>query len=57
MGDAQNENHLGNLPVLQPLPPRHSTNKKACSSQKQQQQPDLQTSLNNSFQLFAHKLC
>ena len=57
MGDAQNENHLGNLPVLQPLPPRHSTNKKACSSQKQQQQPDLQTSLKNSFQLFAHKLC
>ena len=27
--------------------------KKACPSQKQQEQPDLQTCLNNSFQLFA----
>ena len=29
---------------------------KACSSQKQQQQPDLRTCLNNSFQLFADTL-
>ena len=31
-------------------------NEKACSSQKQQEQPDLQTCLNNSFQYFADKL-
>ena len=29
------------------------SNEKACSNQKQKQQPDLQTCLNNSFQLFA----
>ena len=31
-------------------------NEKACYSQKQQEQPDLQTCLNNSFQLFADRL-
>ena len=50
MADAENETHLGNLPVLQPLPPTHFFNGKAYSSQKkQQQQHNLQTCLNNSF--------
>ena len=35
MADAENETHSGDLPVLQPLPPTHSVNEKACSSQKQ----------------------
>ena len=48
---AKNTNPSGNLPVLQPLPPADSVSEKACSSEKQQQQPDLQTCLNNSFQL------
>ena len=52
MVDAENERHSGKL-VLQPLPSTHFTNEKACSSQKQQQQRDLQTCLNNSFQLFS----
>ena len=56
MTDAENETHSGDSPVLQPLPPSHFINKKACSSQKQQEQPDLQTCLNNSFQLFADTL-
>ena len=56
MGDAEKEIHAGDLPVLQPLPPTHLVNKKACSSQNQQEQPDLQTCLNNSFQLFADTL-
>ena len=56
MADAENETHSGDLPVLQPLPPIHFVNEKACSSQKQQEQPDLQTCLNNSFQLFADTL-
>ena len=47
---AKNTNLSGNLPVLQPLPPAGSVSEKACSSEKQQQQPDLQTCLNNSFQ-------
>ena len=56
MADAENETHSGDLPVLQPLPPIHFVNEKACSSQKQQEQPDLQTCLNSSFQLFADTL-
>ena len=56
MTDAENETHSGDSPVLQPLPPSHFINKKACSSQKQQEQPDLQTCLNNSFQLFVDTL-
>ena len=56
MADAENETHSGDLPVLQPLPAIHFVNEKACSSQKQQEQPDLQTCLNNSFQLFADTL-
>ena len=53
MADTESETHSGELPVLQPLPPTHFVNEKTCSSQKQQEQPDLQTCLNNSFQLFA----
>ena len=53
MADAENKTHSGELPILQPLPPTHFVNEKACPSQKQQEQPDLQTCLNNSFQLFA----
>ena len=53
MADAENETHSGDLPVLQPLPPTHFVNEKACPSQKQQKQPELQTCLNNSFQLLA----
>ena len=56
MTDAENETHSDDLPVLQALPPTHFVNKKACSSQKQQGKPDLQTFLNNSFQLFADLL-
>ena len=56
MADAENETNSDDLPVLQPLPPIHFVNEKACSSQKQQEQPDLQTCLNNSFQLFADTL-
>ena len=56
MADAENETHSENSPVLQPLPPKHFVNEKVCSSQKQQEQPDLQTSLNNSFQLFEDTL-
>ena len=56
MADAENENHSGDLPILQPLLPTHFVNQKACFSQKQQKQPDLQTCLNNSFQLFADTL-
>ena len=56
MADAEKDNHSRNVPVLQPLPPTHFVNEKACSSQKQQQQPDLQTCLNYSFQLLADTL-
>ena len=56
MADAENETHLGDLPVLQPLPPTYFVNEKTCSSQKQQEQPDFQTCINNSFQLFANAL-
>ena len=56
MADAENETNSDDLPVLQSLPPIHFVNEKACSSQKQQEQPDLQTCLNNSFQLFADTL-
>ena len=56
MADAENETYSGDLLVLQPLPPTQFVNEKACSSQKQQEQPDLQTCLNNSFQLFADTL-
>ena len=52
MADAENKTNSGDLPVLQPLPPTHFVNEKTCSSQKQHEQPDLQTCLNNSFQLF-----
>ena len=54
--DAKNETHSGNLPVLQPLPPTHFVNEKACYSQKQQQQSDLQTLLKNSLQLCANTI-
>ena len=40
MADAENETHSGDFPVLQPLLPKHYINEKACSSQKQKQQPD-----------------
>ena len=53
MADAVRETHSGDLPVLQPLPPTHFVNEKACPSPKQLEQPDIQTCLNNSFQLFA----
>ena len=53
MADTENEIYSDNLPVLQQLSPTHFVNEKACSSQKQQEQPRLQTCLNNSFQLFA----
>ena len=56
MADAENETHSGNLPILQPLPPTHFVNEKARSSQKQQQKPDLQTCINNTFQLFLDTL-
>ena len=56
MADAENETHSCNLPVLQPLPLTDFVNEKACSSQKQQEQPDLQTCVSNSFQLFANTL-
>ena len=56
MADAENETYSGDLLVLQPLPPTQFVNEKACSSQKQQEQPDLQTCLNNSFQLSADTL-
>ena len=49
MANAENETHSDDLPVLQPLPPTQVVNEKACSSQKQQEQPDLQRCLNNSF--------
>ena len=50
MADAENETHSDDLTVLQPLPTTHFVNEKACSSQKQQKQLDLQTCLNNTFQ-------
>ena len=53
MANTGNETHSGNLSVLQQLPPTHFVNEKACPSQKQQQQPDLQICLNNSFQLLS----
>ena len=56
IADAENETHSGDLPVLQPLSPTHFGDEKACSSQKQQEQPDLKTCLNNSFQLFVDTL-
>ena len=56
MADAENEIHSDDLPILQPLPPTHFVNEKACSSQNPQEQPDLQTGLNNSFQLFGDTL-
>ena len=56
IGNTENETHLGELPILQPLSSTHYVNEKACPSQKQQEQPDLQTCLNNSFQLFADTL-
>ena len=56
MADAENKSYSGDLLVLQPLSPTQFVNEKACFSQKQQEQPDLQTCLNNSFQLFADTL-
>ena len=50
MADAENETHSDDLTVLQPLPTTYFVNEKACSSQKQQKQLDLQTCLNNTFQ-------
>ena len=49
MADANNETHSDDIPILQPLPPMHFVNGKACSSQNQQEQPDLQTRQSNSF--------
>ena len=43
----------GDLPILQALPPTYFVNVKASPSQKQQEQPDLQIFLNNSYQFFA----
>ena len=54
--DAENKTYSGELPILQPLSPTHFVNDKTCPSQKQQEQPDLQTCLNTSFQLFADTL-
>ena len=51
--DVENETHLGDLPVLQTLPLTHFLNEKACSSQKHQQQLDVQTWQNKSFQFLA----
>ena len=56
MADAENETHSGDLPIWQPLPPTLFVNEKACPRQKQQEQPDLQTRIINSFQLFAYTL-
>ena len=57
MTDSENKTHSGKLPILQPLPPTYYyVHEKAYPSQKQQEQPDLETSLNNSFQLFVNKL-
>ena len=53
MADAENETYSSNAPLLQPLPPKHFVNEKACSSQKQQQQLDVQTWQNKSFQFLA----
>ena len=44
------------LPVLQQIPLTQFVNEKVCSSQKQEEQHDLQTCLNNSFQLFTATL-
>ena len=52
MVNAENEIHSDDLPVLQSLPPTNFVNEKACPGQKQQEQPDLQTCLNKSLQLF-----
>ena len=41
MADTENEIYSDNLPVLQQLSPTHFVNEKACSSQKQQEQPPL----------------
>ena len=41
MADAENKTLSGDLPVLQAHPPTHFVNEKTCSSQKQQEQPDL----------------
>ena len=41
---------------MQSHPPTHFVNEKACPSQKQQEQLDLKTCLNNSFQLFSDTL-
>ena len=49
MADADDETHSGDWPVLQSLPPIYFVNEKACSSQKQQEQSDLQTCLNKIF--------
>ena len=56
MAGGEKETHSGDLPVLKPLAPTHFLNKKACCSQKQQEQTDLQTCLDNSFQFFADTL-
>ena len=37
MADAENKTHSGELPRLQPRPPTHFVNGKACPSQKQQE--------------------
>ena len=42
MSDAETETHSGDLLVLHQPPPMRFLNEKACSSQRQQEQPDLQ---------------
>ena len=37
MADAENKTHSDELPILEPLPPTHFLNEKACPSQKQQE--------------------
>ena len=56
MADAENETHSSDLPVLQPLSSTYFVSEKAYSSQKEQEQPHLQTCLNNGFQIFADTL-
>ena len=50
MGDAKNQTHSGKLSILQTFSPTRFVNEKASFSQQQQQQPDLRTCLNNSFE-------
>ena len=57
MVDAENEINSGILPVLQPLPATHFVNKKACSSQKQQEQMIYNHAKIIAFSLLRILLC